>query len=338
MVVQRQRQRQQRQQQQQHQIKEVDLIQHNMKYILAQPAINYYSWQIEVSINSIIENKVQPGDIHIVSGIQNGSIPESFSKLQERFPDVVWSFYHDNRSERQREYVPSIRPHIMKKHWRKHPELQDEVIFYMEADTLITKPINQKFKLSKKWYLSDTISYIGHDYIVDRDPRFLDLFCGIVKIDSEVVKANQDGSGGAQYIMKDLTEQYWEKVEHDCVEIYHQGSELINTIKAEDPDWHPIQIWTSCMWSHLWNGWLLGSETECPKEMDFTWATDPKSHLDDRSIYHNAGVTKDHNDVLNKADYIHELPYDKKINIDQSKAGAWYYAKVQQVGKTSCLK
>lgn len=309
-----------------------------MKYLITQPAIKYYEWQIEVSVNSLLENGVDPGDIHIVSGMQNGIVSDGFLKLQEKHPDIVWAFYHDNRSERSKKYVPSIRPHLNKKHWRKHPELQDEVIMYMEADTILIKPIPKRFELTDKWFLSDTTSYIGHDYIVSKDQRFLDLFCGIVKIDPEVVKANQKGSGGAQYIMKGLTEYYWEKVERDCVEIYIQGSKLNQEIKAQDPEWHELQIWTACMWAHLWNGWLLGHQTECPKELDFTWATDPKENIEKNRIYHNAGVTVDHKDLMMKSNYINELPFDKKLNINQNLAGSYYWAKVQEVGKTSCLK
>lgn len=309
-----------------------------MKYVITQPAVKYYEWQIEVTIDSLLKNGVEPGDIHIVSGMQNGTVSPGFDLLQKKHPEIIWAFYHDNRSDRSRTYIPSIRPHINKKHWRKHPELQDEVIFYMEADTILIKPISKKFKLSDTWYLSDTKSYIGHDYIVDKDPRFLDLFCGIVKIDPEVVKANQEGSGGAQYIMKGLTEDYWEKVERDCVEIYIQGSKLNQEIKAENPEWHELQIWTACMWAHLWNGWLLGYQTECPKELDFSWATDPKDNIRKNRIYHNAGVTRDHNGLMLKSDYITRYPYGEKLNINQKLAGSYYWAKVQEVGKTTCLK
>lgn len=309
-----------------------------MKYLITQPAVKYYEWQIEVTINSLLNNGVDPKDIHIVSGMQNSVVSDGFLKLQEKHPDIVWAFYHDNRSNRSRQYVPSIRPHLNKKHWRKHPELKDEVIMYMEADTILIKPIPKRFELTDKWYLSDTVSYVGHDYIISKDVRFLDLFCRIVKIDPETVKDNQDGSGGAQYIMKGLTEQYWEKVESDCIEIYIQGTELNKEIKAEDPEWHELQIWTACMWAHLWNGWKMGHKTECPKELDFSWATDPKDKIQKTRIYHNAGVTANHTGLMMKSDYINEYPYDKKLNINQNLAGSYYWAKVQETGKTSCLK
>ena len=309
-----------------------------MKIVLAQPAIKYYTWQLEVTITSLIQNKVDPHDIHIVCGKKQNKVDQGFDRLMETYPQIVWAFYHDNRPQRSREYIPSIRPHILKKHWRKHPELQDEVIFYMEADTILTKPIPEKFKLTDKWFLSDTASYIGHDYIVDRDPRFLDLFCSIVQLDKEIVKANQKGSGGAQYVMKGLTEQYWDKVEKDCVEIYHQGSALNQRILKEKPDWKPLQIWTACMWAHLWNAWKMGHETECPKELDFTWANDDIKKIKKNGIYHNAGVMPEHTDVMRKHDFRFEFPYGKKMNINPKKAGAYYWAKIQEVGKNSCLK
>jgi hypothetical protein len=320
-------------------IQEHHVKKQKMKYLLSQPAIKYYAWQLEISIQSLLDNNVQPEDIHIVSGRTDGEIYQGFESLEQKFPGVVFEFYHDNRSERAKTYVPSIRPHINKKHWRKHPELHDEVIFYMEADTLLTKPINKSiYKKPGTWYLSDTKSYIGHDYIVSKDQRFLDLFCGIVKIDPEVVKANQEGSGGAQYIMKGLTEKYWEKVEKDCVEIYIQGKKLNQEIKAKNPDWHELQIWTACMWAHLWNGWLLGYETKCPKSLNFTWATDPIENIQKNRIYHNAGATTNHKNLFLKSDFIDKFPYQKKLKIDKTKSSFFYWQKIKEMSKQTFLK
>ena len=266
-------------------------------------------------------------------------IAPGFEKLQNKFKDVGFFYYHDNRDEVARQYHPSIRPHILKKHWRKNPWLENEVIFYMEADTLLVKPIQEAHYIkTQKWYLSDTESYIGHDYIVECDPRFLDLFSSIVRVDKEVIKANQKNSGGAQYIMKNLTEEYWRKVEMDCVEIWHKGQELQEQILLENPEARKIQIWTSCMWAHLWNAWYFGHQTTIAKSLDFTWATDPKEYLDKRRIFHNAGVTSEHKNLLHKAKYMHSHPFDEKLEIDQTKAGSWYWAKVQQTGMNSCLK
>ncbi len=41
----------------------------------------------------------------------------------------------------------------------------------------------------------------------------------------------------------------------------------------------------------LWNLWLRGDKTVCPKEFDFSWATQTSDKWKKTSIYHNAGVT-----------------------------------------------
>lgn len=310
-----------------------------MIYLYAQPAIAYYAWQLEVSIQSLLSNHVGPEQIHVVSGMTKGHIAPGFHALQNKYPEIVWRFYHDNRTSEEREYKPLVRPHILKKHWRRHPELEQEAVFYMEADTILTRPIPEyKFTQDEVWYMSNTVSYIGHEYITQSDPRFLELFCGIVGVDAETVKNNQDNSGGAQYIMKNLTEQYWTKVEKDTQQIWKQGQKLLKQIKEEKPEWHPLQIWTSCMWGHLWNAWYFGHETKVHSDLDFTWATDPREYIEKNRIYHNAGVTEKHTDLMMKSDYFDTLPYGEKKEINQDKAGAYYWAKIQETGKQTVLK
>ena len=50
--------------------------------------------------------------------------------------------------------------------------------------------------------MSDTISYIGYDYIKSKGDDILKTMLDIVGIDEDVVKNNQNNSGGAQYILK----------------------------------------------------------------------------------------------------------------------------------------
>lgn len=307
-----------------------------MIYLMAQPAIKYYAWQIDVSIRSMLEQKVKPEQIHIVSGLQNGIKHEDFNTLETMFPAVNFNYYHDNRKDLT--YAPSIRPHILKKHWRKFPQLESKQVFYMEADVCLVRPLDKTNFNSKTWFLSDTVSYIGHDYIKGRDKRFLKLFADIVGIDVKAIRSNQNNSGGAQWVMSSLTEAYWEKVEKDCVEIYKKGEELNEVIRLENPEWHPLQIWTACMWAGLYNAWYFGHETKVDPELEFTWATDPKKYIGERRIYHNAGATSDHEGILIKSDYTNETPFGKKLKINNDFAGAWYYSKIQKASKETLLK
>ena len=118
---------------------------------------------------------------------------------------------------------------------------------------------------------------------------------------------------------------------------YPDVEELNKEIKAENPEWHELQIWTACMWAHLWNGWLLGYETKVDRNLSFTWPTNDKKELKTRTFLHNSGVIEE-GSLLRKSDYMQNLPYGLKMNIDNSRAGAYYYALVQEVGKNTVLK
>ena len=53
----------------------------NLRYICCQPAIPYYTWQVEVLINNFKKMGVNPNYIDIVCGIENGIIPENWQKM-----------------------------------------------------------------------------------------------------------------------------------------------------------------------------------------------------------------------------------------------------------------
>ena len=88
-----------------------------MKYICAQPAIKYFAWQIDVFIYSLINNNVNQKDIHIINAIPENGIDAYFSILKEKYPEVLFEFYVDDRSYKQ--YQPSIKPHLAYKHYLK---------------------------------------------------------------------------------------------------------------------------------------------------------------------------------------------------------------------------
>lgn len=304
---------------------------------MAQPSTKYYAWQIDVSIRSLLEQKINPEQIHIVSGLQNGVKHEDFEALEKMFTDVKFNYYHDNRKDLT--YASSIRPHILKKHWRKFPELEDEQVFYMDCDVLLVRPLkNENYFNKKTWFASDTTSYISYDYIKGRDKRFLKLFADIVGIDVKAIRGNQNKSGGAQWVMSGLTETFWSKVEKDCTEIYKKGIELNEVIILEKPNWNPLQIWCADMWAVLYNAWYFGHKTCIDPDLDFIWSTDPKEFISKKRIYHNAGATSDYDGLFIKSNYIDKTPFGKKLKINNDYAGSWYWAKIQEAAKKTILE
>jgi hypothetical protein len=125
-----------------------------MKYICAQPAVKYFAWQIEVLIYSLTSNGVNQKDIHIVNGMKDLQIDSYFSVVQQKYPNVVFEFYKDDRDYWM--YQPSIKPHLMHKHYIKYPELQNETIFFVDSDIALIRPIDFNPMLNDDvWYLKD---------------------------------------------------------------------------------------------------------------------------------------------------------------------------------------
>jgi hypothetical protein len=333
----------------------------NLRFVCAQPAITYYTWQVEVMINNFIDKGVNPNNIDIVCWKVNGIIPNEWRKLAETYSSVRFFFYDDIRTTRH--YISSIRPNILKQHFRQHPYLRDEVIFYHDCDIIFTKPISEwitdEIINDNNWYGSDTNSYISYDYIDSKKYYIIDRMCQIVGINKELVKANNNNSIGAQYIMKNIDHTFWEKVERDSENLFFEISHL-NKIasdaeeevwKKEKEEWelqnsekpfskqkyNPLQIWCADMWAVLWNGWMRGNETICHPNLEFSWGTDSEEKYKRCNIMHNAGVVSNADGFFYKFDYRESLPYGVTLNLKENSASDYYFREVKKTGEKSCL-
>lgn len=297
-----------------------------MKYICAQPATQYFGWQIDVMLHSFVTVGIELEDVHIVCVI-HGDIDPYFDKLMRKYPGVLFSFYEDTRHDST--YISSIRPHILKKHFTAYPELSSEVIMYHDCDIMFTKPMHLPANVYNDniCYLSDTISYIGYEYIKSKGENVLDAMCNIVGIDKETVAKNQGSSGGAQYILKGIDKYFWYDVENDSTRLFKDITNLNASIASSD--YHPIQIWCADMWAVLWNIWKRNKQTRVIPELDFSWATSNISDWHKHSIYHNAGVTNEMKDLFFKGKYIDSLP-DLNLDIDKNKCSYNYYNTIKQ--------
>jgi len=318
-----------------------------LRFICAQPAIPYYTWQVEVMINNFLDMGIHPNYIDIVCWKVDNIIPEAWIKLANHYNTVRFFFYSDTRASKN--YTSSIRPNILKQHWLARPEVKENVIFYHDNDIVFTKPVNwQQFLNDDKWYGSDTRWYIGHDYIISKGEDVLNKMCEIVNINKRMVKAYELNAIGAQYIMKDIDWTFWDAVERDSERLFTEITELNNQKVIENrhtmppnapstPAYNPLQIWCADMWAVLWNAWKLDKETICHDDLQFSWAT---SNIDDwnkYNIFHNAGVTTDADGLFYKAKYMDKLPYGEKLNIKPNTASHEYWKLIEKVGKKSCL-
>ena len=315
----------------------------NLRYVCCQPAIKYYTWQVEVLINNFKKMGVNPNYIDIVCGIENGIIPENWQKLMTHYNSVRFFFYNDTREDKS--YIPSVYFNLMKQHIVARPEIQNDVLFLHDSDIVFTKPVDFNSMIDgNSWYLSNTKFYINYDYIQVKGNDIYEKMCDIVGIDKLIPKLMNNNSGGAQYIVKNTTYEFWDKVERDSVKLYSYFCQIEpNYIKKNEHD-YPIQKWTAGMWSLLWNAWLFGHETIVDDRLNFGWVTNPISDIDKHPILHNAGVVSDSNSphsymngLFFKGDFLNELPYNKSLKINDEYASSYYWKEICETAEKSIL-
>jgi hypothetical protein len=297
-------------------------------------------WQVEVMLHNFEKVGIKMDNVHILFA-KNENEPagiyryDEAAALQTRYGcKVAW--YEDTRPVIH--YISSIRPNIIKQHFQAYPELEREVIFYHDCDIVFTKtPDFSQFVNDNVWYLSDTNSYINSTYIKSKGDDVYDLMTEIVGIHPSIPVKNDLNSGGAQYILKNLNYNYWNKVELDSQELFRKVSLHEGGKKQMNPTYHELQIWCADMWAVLWNGWLMGNETKCIPELDFAWATDPIAKWDKVQIFHNAGVVGSNTGHFYKGIHQSEPPYNLNLDINNNTCSYKYYQEIKETEINSCI-
>jgi hypothetical protein len=299
-----------------------------MKYLVALPDNSYFLWQMLVQMNNFKELGIDKDLIYVIG---KNSMQKSSNLLNIiTKSNTLCSFfvYHDERVNPQ--YSSTLRPHILAKFFTEYPNASDETFFYLDPDVIFTKKIKTSdLEKNDTWYLSDTRSYINSMYIKSKSNDLFVEMCDIVGIDPDIVEGNDDNAGGAQYIMKNLTAEFWEKVEIDSENLYNH---MVSTSTKYNPE-HPIQAWTADMWAVLWNAWYFKHDTKIIKRLDFCWATDVIEKWSKTNIYHNAGAVIDNDFYFLKTKY-QISPFGKKIKCSKDYCSHNYLKEIKKTEKT----
>jgi len=290
-----------------------------MIFVTAQPDVPYFHWQIMVYIHNFIEHGIPPNQIHVLLGIisEDGKPTKESLKLKDSGVNV--HYYIDDRP--QKHYIPTVKPFLISKWLKDFPE-HGKCFFLHDSDVIFRKLPNFDSLVNDDiTYLSDTIGYIGYNYIMDCCIRYenahstsgkgqlLKEMADVIGVSVECIECNQENSGGGQYIIKNTDWLLWEKIYNDCVPLYDQMLDYQKRFPISPGE---IQFWTAEMWSLLWNLWLHGIETRITPELDFSWATDSINIYEDKPILHMAGVTDNQKkDKFYKGDFINSNPLDK---------------------------
>jgi len=287
-------------------------------FVTAQPDVPYFHWQIKLYVHNFIEKGINPSQIHVILGIVHGKTEPTSGGLELLDLGVNIHFYKDDRIKKT--YIPSIKPYLISQWLKNSPEYGD-CFFLHDADIIFRELPDFKTLLNDDiCYLSDTIGYIGYNYIIDCCRRYerqhptseknqlLNEMTSIIGIDTELIKTNQDSSGGGQYIIKNTDYKIWQKIYEDCTPLYKQ---MLNYQRRFPINPGQIQFWTAEMWSLLWNLWLFGYQTKITPLLDFSWATDNLEKYNTKPILHMAGVTENQKErKFFKGEYINLDPIE----------------------------
>jgi len=269
-------------------------------FVTAQPDVPYFIWQIKLYVNNFIEKGINPDQIHVVLGIVNRNTEPSEESLELKNMGIHIHHFMDERTRGN--YIPSIKPYLISK-WIQSNSDYGKLFFLHDADIIFNQlPNFEKLLEDDLSYLSDTIGYIGYNYIMDCCHRYeqhhpksekgqlINEMANVIGIDVELIKENQENSGGGQYLIKNTPCEIWDKIYKDSTNLYDKMLDYQRRFPISPGE---IQFWTAEMWSLLWNLWLYRYKTKITNELDFSWATDTMETYNKRPILHMAGVTQD---------------------------------------------
>jgi len=276
-----------------------------LKFICAQPDDEYFRWQVHLWLESLREIGHSDKAISCVFTPNFREFNEKWKELEALYPESQFFFYKDTDkiSNLLGIYIPLLRPYILMKYWQQFPEMEKKAVFYCDCDILFTDKFDiSPFIEDNTCYLSDTHSYISATYFdsktKDALPEKLEEYkkidvleeaCKLIGITREIAVKNNSHSGGAQYLLKNIDADFWSKVITDCIKIRNYLQQVNKTYFENESK--GFQSWCADMWAVLWNLWERNKETKVVPEMDFAWASDNISKLENRGILHNAGIT-----------------------------------------------
>lgn len=278
-----------------------------------------FAWETRIFLTSLKEFGYLSKARILVFEATNSLFTKEWVELSKDFPEVGFFLYNNENIKRIGQsfnYPPVCRLYCLQEHWKQFPHLEQEAIFYCDTDIVFTK------YLDFDQFLNDDINYVSWTGNINRTDNYLwqpyldskvdkvnplklnqykrldivEKLGNICGISRETITKNNENTGGAQYLLKNITKQFWTDCFNTCCEIKMFLSDInqvfMQGANAQERENNGFQSWCADMWAVLYNVWKT-AETKCPKEFDFAWSTDKIERLEEVYILHNAGVTSD---------------------------------------------
>ena len=97
-----------------------------MKYVMAQPAVPRFEWEVKVAVYSLLKLRIPKEDIIILFSRHEETVVEEIKKL-----GVSVYTYQDERYDF--EYIPSIKPYLMYRYLEEDVSRENETYFFMDV-------------------------------------------------------------------------------------------------------------------------------------------------------------------------------------------------------------
>lgn len=295
-----------------------------MIYISAQPDLVYFIWQLEIQLRNLRKLGISKEQIHVLIAKDEKKELNPFfeSFIMNNIEFALFFIYGDKRKKKN--YTSSIRPHILKQHFSKFPQLEDITFTYHDSDILFSRIPEIKVE-EDTCYVSDTRNYLDIHYIREISCEgLLDKMLNIVGLKKAILERENNQSGGAQYILSNIKAEFWEKVEVDSERLfvtlqeYNEEKWQIDYEKNKEfrSKRQGIQSWCADMWAVLWNLWIFNKKVKIHSELSFAWPYSPIQEWEEKPILHYSGKIIDEKKHFKKTNYFNYVPYyDQKLDL-----------------------
>lgn len=247
-------------------------------------------------------------------------ISPQWKTLEEFFPETQFFYYPDENKKITQlaanyDYIPIHRLCSLERHFREHPQLEKDAIFYLDSDVIFLKqPELDQWLDDDINYLSDTKTYLNLAYLdskvkdvrPDRQEEYkrVDIVgkgLELARLTRKIAYENNESTGGAQYLLKNINWKFFAQCVDLCLMIrehFRIGNQyFFPGATVQEREDKGIQSWCADMWAIQWNLWRLGLPCQTPQFMDFAWATDRVTSIQEQKphifMLHNAGITGD---------------------------------------------
>jgi hypothetical protein len=283
-----------------------------VKFLLAQPAILRFQWELDVVLTNIRSLDKQTPIVILFTQDDMGVVEH----IRSRYDNIEVHSYPDERE--QKGYHPTVRPFLIWRYLSEDPSREKETYFQIDSDIIFREMVDfSKFDLSGQMcYASDCGGYIDYNYLETRQRghEIVEGFASLLNIPVQLIKDTP--GGGAQWIYSNPTAALFWHTWKDCDILY----DYLVPLQSD------IQKWTAEMWAQLYNLAKFGWQIKIDPELDFCRPTDDVKMWSLVKILHNAGVVGESAQAqFYKGNYDTKTPFGEDLSwVRRDKAGIKY--------------